>query len=612
MAAFSELPEIRSMLFSTDGAVIIDCRDPNEIEGNADAISGHINIPWNSIKVYESRLLNFDSIIGGKDVTVLIYCRSGRRAGFFQSLLQTKGGYSRVFNTENSKRMHEACPELELTNAPNLLTPYACSDDIRALVARGARLVDNRDPDEIEKTGDAVEGHINIPWSSYKQFESLLEYFEEILGPKDAPVIVYCRSGKRSALFKAALEKHCGFSNVFNGENPSRILGACANLLGVSQPQTLSPFPSVDQIRRLLSAGAVIVDAREPEEIERLGDAFEGHVNIPASSVASVQSRLAFSSNIIGPKAGLVVVHCMRGRRAAAVKEALEQRCAYIRVFNGENPQRIHSAAPSLAQTTVANTVSPFASAEEIRELVAAKAVIIDAREPEEIEDRKDAVSGHVNIPWTSFGRYLSRLSQSTDILGPKESPVIVYCASGRRASMFKEALEQTCGYTNVFNCQNSARVRAACEGMDVSSSVNEASHRPSTADVRRALLPLASSILVPESEKPLIIDCREPEEITADGDAIDGHVNIPWSTFSSGGRALFESSSLYLPSGKPTFSSNKKRPIVIYCLKGWRSEKLKDDLISLGYTNVYNVGDSRTILNACPELKLTAVANSY
>lgn len=79
-------------------------------------------------------------------------------------------------------------------------------------IAAGATLIDVRTPQEF------VEGHlkgaVNIPVDVLES--KLLE-----VGPKDKPVVVYCRSGKRSARAKGILTK-AGFSKVFD-------LGAMSN-----------------------------------------------------------------------------------------------------------------------------------------------------------------------------------------------------------------------------------------------------------------------------------------------------------------------------------------------------------------------------------------------
>ena len=82
-------------------------------------------------------------------------------------------------------------------------TPAA---DARALVNDGARLVDVRTPEEFSR--DHIEGAVNIPVGE-------LENRLGELGDKQGSVVLYCRSGARSARAKALLESR-GFTRVVN------------------------------------------------------------------------------------------------------------------------------------------------------------------------------------------------------------------------------------------------------------------------------------------------------------------------------------------------------------------------------------------------------------
>jgi phage shock protein E len=79
-------------------------------------------------------------------------------------------------------------------------------DEARALVERGALLVDVRTPDEF--AAGHIAGARNIPLDQVSARASTLT-------PADAPVIVYCRSGARSALAKRLL-KSAGRPDVRN------------------------------------------------------------------------------------------------------------------------------------------------------------------------------------------------------------------------------------------------------------------------------------------------------------------------------------------------------------------------------------------------------------
>jgi phage shock protein E len=77
-----------------------------------------------------------------------------------------------------------------------------------------------------------------------------------------------------------------------------------------------------------------------------------------------------------------------------------------------------------------------------IKEKIAAGAKIIDVRSPAEFKD--GAYPGAINIP-------LPLLPTRMAELGPKDTPIILYCASGARSSQGMRFLKQN-GFTDVIN----------------------------------------------------------------------------------------------------------------------------------------------------------------
>lgn len=77
-----------------------------------------------------------------------------------------------------------------------------------------------------------------------------------------------------------------------------------------------------------------------------------------------------------------------------------------------------------------------------IAEKIQAGAAIIDVRTPDEFAD--GAYQGARNIPVNSL---LARLSE----VGPKDKPVVVYCASGGRSSVAQAMLKAN-GFVDVVN----------------------------------------------------------------------------------------------------------------------------------------------------------------
>lgn len=88
---------------------------------------------------------------------------------------------------------------LSFTFTPNIYSQWYSEETV---------IIDVRTP------GEFNDGHlkraINIP---YKQIaEDIPLYVED----KDRPIMVYCRSGRRSGIAKKTLEKN-GYTNVVNG-----------------------------------------------------------------------------------------------------------------------------------------------------------------------------------------------------------------------------------------------------------------------------------------------------------------------------------------------------------------------------------------------------------
>ncbi len=77
---------------------------------------------------------------------------------------------------------------------------------IQNLIKDGAFLVDVRSPSEFSQ--GCAKGSVNIP------LEQVSHRLTEFSGKKH--IIVFCRSGNRSGMAKAMLEKN-GFTNIVNG-----------------------------------------------------------------------------------------------------------------------------------------------------------------------------------------------------------------------------------------------------------------------------------------------------------------------------------------------------------------------------------------------------------
>lgn len=353
-----------------------------------------------------------------------------------------------------------------MTATPQTMPEHLSVAEIASFgTSQSLRIIDAREPEEIESDKNAIKTHINIPWSGLSRDSSRLVEFNSLIGPKAMLTVVYCVNGRRAAALKEKLMLQCGFENVFSCENSSRILSAFPGIGLTGESAPLAPYTSTQELKQLLEKNSILVDVREPEEIAAHG-AFGGHVNIPWSSFDEYLSRLSQLESVLGERSTPIVVYCANGRRAGMFKDALQKRCGYTRVFNGESMSRISTAAPHLGSCARANAISTFPSAKEIVEVfnhnVHKTMLVVDCREEDEIIQSGDAVGSHVNIPWSTFyskaAAYFRAVSRGANSTIDGSTPIIIYCSKGWRSGHLLRFLN-SCGYTNVLNCEKSTRI---------------------------------------------------------------------------------------------------------------------------------------------------------
>jgi len=81
-------------------------------------------------------------------------------------------------------------------------------------------------------------------------------------------------------------------------------------------------------------------------------------------------------------------------------------------------------------------------SLDEARRLLKSGAKLVDVRTADEFSSTH--IPGAVNVPLNELGRRVSSL-------GPKDKPIVLYCASGARSSAARSMLKGQ-GFTQVFN----------------------------------------------------------------------------------------------------------------------------------------------------------------
>jgi rhodanese-related sulfurtransferase len=96
--------------------------------------------------------------------------------------------------------------------APGIVDPATAL----SLAAAGARLVDVRTPQEF--AAGHVAGAVNIPHGDIARRAAEV-------GPPDAPVVVYCQSGRRSGLAAEAL-RGLGYTTVYDARRYDALAAA--------------------------------------------------------------------------------------------------------------------------------------------------------------------------------------------------------------------------------------------------------------------------------------------------------------------------------------------------------------------------------------------------
>ncbi|MCA0429912.1 MAG: rhodanese-like domain-containing protein [Bacteroidetes bacterium] len=86
------------------------------------------------------------------------------------------------------------------------------NEELKNIIKNGALLIDVRTPSEF--ADGSVKGAINIPVDSIEKQTNKIKNKNNI--------VVFCRSGARSAMAKSILEKN-GFKNVVNGGTKNNV-----------------------------------------------------------------------------------------------------------------------------------------------------------------------------------------------------------------------------------------------------------------------------------------------------------------------------------------------------------------------------------------------------
>jgi len=224
-------------VINLEGATLIDIRTPEEFIGESSNSDGHIEgavmVDWYE-RTFQNYILNFPL-----DKPILIYCRSGNRTGKATATLQTLG-FKEIYNldkgiidwkvaklpfipgdTEANKAFQEKAKttnnDVEAAIAKVVKSGakiyHVTSKDFQSKMDEGYTLVDIRTPDEFSgKTTDGhLKGAVMADWYE-RTFKTEIQKFD-----KTKPILIYCRSGNRSAKAASAMQA-MGFKEVYNLE----------------------------------------------------------------------------------------------------------------------------------------------------------------------------------------------------------------------------------------------------------------------------------------------------------------------------------------------------------------------------------------------------------
>jgi len=465
------------------GALLIDVREVGEYE--AGHIPGAVNVPIRTLTQ------NLDKIPA--DMPVFVYCASGHRAGIALSALRSLG-YDNVrafspgwkgWSSANEEVSMEAVagesydvPEIDpavlaavdgfVSNIPEGWLAIGDAEKLDNAIAAGAVLIDVREPGEYAE--GAIPNALSIP------IRSLGENLDQI--PTDTPVVVYCASGFRAALSLSALQI-MGYTNVRSfppsyagwesahaesSDVPVEVAAAVESDFDVVAvvSEYLAGIPegymNVGKIEAFQEAientSPLLIDVREASEYE--AGHIPGAINIPLRTLTENLDKI--------PADMPVFVYCASGHRAGMALSSLrilgyDNVKSYSPGWKGwtaaEGEVSMDAVEAAIYPVKEVNAealaaVSEFlinipegwlslGTVEKLDEVIGVGAQLVDVREVSEFEG--GAITDAINIPIRSLGENLDQI--------PTDTPVVVYCASGFRASLSLAAL-QIMGYSNV------------------------------------------------------------------------------------------------------------------------------------------------------------------
>ena len=473
-------------------------------------------------------------------------------------------------------------------------------------------LLDVRSTEELEENGH-IEGATHIPLNELAQRLDLLPSF-------DTPIVAYCGSGWRATIAMTALNA-MGWTNVRALKTTFADWVAAGNPVVEGVPEVMAlNVATVDEgvvavvdpalmavkemgwgvkkaedlnVALTENPDLILIDVRTLGELEEKGTIAVGEqelITIP------LENFIAEKAMWPADKDAEIVIYCGSGHRSTMAMTILLTE-GYSNVTSlkggfggwkeagfatvGGVPTLADNYKTMLANMTGYNTVKADALLVELAEDT--PPFLLDVRSGEEVTEQGH-IEGATHIP-------LNELAEQLDLLPSFDTPIVVYCGSGWRATIAMTGLHAM-GWTNVRALKTPFADLAAAGHVIVAglpepmvldvAEVGEGLTAPVDGAVKLAKetgwgVKTAEDLNAALVEDPdlVLIDVRTPEELAEKGViSVEGQelLAIPLESFIA---------------EKTMWPADKDAEIVVYCGSGHRSTMAMTILLSEGYTNV-------------------------
>ncbi len=474
-------------------------------------------------------------------------------------------------------------------------------------------ILDVRSADELTESGH-IEGAAHIPLNELGDHTNLLPAL-------DTPIVVYCGTGWRATIGMTALHG-MGFTNVralkykfadwkADGnpvaegipeamvldavEVPENILTAVGSATAAAKDLGIhwGVFPAEDLNLALgENDDLVVIDVRQAEEVEAKGhiDA-PNYINIPLEDFVASQDMWPSTDTPI-------TVYCGTGHRSTmAMTMLLSYGYEDVTSLKGGYGSWVDAGFATVGGVaTLDQNYTAMLSTMEAYNTIKADALlvemiedtppfILDVRSTAELEE-----TGHIE---GAFHIPLNELAQHTDLLPAFDTPIVVYCGTGWRATIGMTALHGM-GWTNVRALKytfagwvedGNPVAEGVPEAMvldvvtvpeSILSAVDTATIAVKDLGIHWGVNPAADvNLALGENSDLILIDVRRTEELAENGviAVVDQElINVPLESFIA---------------NSDMWPADKDAEIVVYCGSGHRSTMAMTMLLTEGYTNV-------------------------